>query len=84
MSVVTPERAMPKKGDAKRNDLSVKLEADVVTLARMVASARNITIAEYLSGILRPIVKADLDAEYHRISEAGDVEPTPKRKPPIR
>jgi hypothetical protein len=29
-----------------------------VTLSRMVASARNVTIAEYLSVIPRPVVKA--------------------------
>jgi hypothetical protein len=66
------------KGAPKRNDLSVKLEAEVVTLSRMVASARNVTIAEYLSGILRPVVKADLEREYRRLSET-DVKASPKR-----
>lgn len=59
---------MPKKGESPRDDRSVKLEADVVTMARMIAAARNVTIAEYLSAILRPILIADLDAEYRRIA----------------
>ena len=49
---------------AKRNDIAVKVDAVVITKAKMIAAGRNTTLAEYLSEALRPIVKRDLDATY--------------------
>jgi hypothetical protein len=46
-----------------RNDLNVRLDAEVVRVAKMVASGRGITLAEYLSESMRPIVKRDFEAE---------------------
>lgn len=45
---------------AKRNDVPVKMDTEVVRLARIVAAYRDIPMAEYLSERLRPLVTADL------------------------
>jgi hypothetical protein len=50
----------------KRNDVQVKVDAQVATHARMVAAARGITIAEYVSELLRPLVLRDLEIETKR------------------
>jgi hypothetical protein len=59
--VGTTERVMA------RNDVTVKLDAQVAKKAKMVAAAREITVAEYVSEILRPIVQRDLEAESARV-----------------
>lgn len=50
-----------------RNDVTVKLDAHVAKEAKMVAAAREITLAEYLSEILRPIVHKDLEKESAKV-----------------
>jgi hypothetical protein len=66
-----------------RNDVAVKLDAQVAKEAKMVAAARNITLAEYISEVLRPIVHADLRAETSQM--LGEKEPRGPRqsKPPL-
>lgn len=44
---------------ARPNDVVVKLEKDVVDAARLVAAHRGVTMAEYLSTLLRPLVMRD-------------------------
>jgi hypothetical protein len=44
-----------------RNDLAVKMGADVVKMAKVVALNRNITLAEYLTERIRPFVEADYE-----------------------
>ena len=57
-----------------RNDVNVRLDSEVVSEAKMVAASRNITLAEYLTEILRPIVHQDLEGETaqngHQLDEA--------------
>ncbi len=50
----------------KRNDVNIKLDAEVATDAKMVASARGIAMAEYLSELIRPLVRRDLEEEMNR------------------
>lgn len=45
-----------------RNDVAVKLDAQVARQAKMVAADRGITLAEYISEILRPVVQRDAQA----------------------
>jgi hypothetical protein len=61
-----------------RNDVAVKLDADVVREARIVAAYRGIAMAEYISEILRPIVHRDLEEESRKALGKHD-EPRPKR-----
>jgi hypothetical protein len=42
-----------------RQDLAVKVGADVIKRAKIVALDKNITLAEYLTETLRPIVDKD-------------------------
>lgn len=50
----------------KRNDVTVKMDADVVAEAKMVAASRDVTLAEYLSELVRPMVRKDLQQEAGR------------------
>lgn len=43
----------------KREDVAVKVEAAIYRKAKMVAAYRDITIAEYLSDLLRKLVERD-------------------------
>ena len=83
---VTEARRVPRK--PRRNDDVTKIDKEVLRLARIVAAYRDITIAEYISERLRPLVQQDL-ADHARLQAAakGDLEePAPKprspRKPP--
>ena len=59
----------------KRNDVPVKIDAEVVRIARIVAAYDEQTLAEYLSERLRPLVAADLAKRQKaapRLEPAGD------------
>jgi hypothetical protein len=62
-----------------RNDVAVKLDAQVAKEAKMVAAARGITLAEYISEILRPIVHRDLQAEMKQMLGGVGAPPPPRR-----
>jgi hypothetical protein len=49
---------------AKRNDIPVKLDAEVVRVARIAAAYKEMSLAEYLSERLRPLVAQDVDDEH--------------------
>jgi hypothetical protein len=67
----------PKRSD--RDDATVKIDRGIVSKAKMVASARNIPLAEYLSQALRGLVVRDFAKEMRRIeSEAKGSEPGQK------
>jgi hypothetical protein len=53
----------------KRNDVSVKLDAEATRLAKIVAAFRDQTLAEYLSEIVLAQAKKDLDR--HMRQERG-------------
>ena len=85
MTVATDQvvGSMPRK--TKRDDEPVKLDRKVLAVARIVAATKGISLAEYLSETLRPIVQKDHD-DYIRQQAAVDAEgPPPKprasRKP---
>jgi len=61
---------------ALRNDISVKLDAQVARKAKLVATNRGITLAQYLSDIVGPIVARDLK------EEMGKMMDEPKAKHP--
>jgi hypothetical protein len=43
----------------KRNDVSVRIDAEVYRLLKTVAAWKDVPIAEYLSDIVRPVVERD-------------------------
>jgi hypothetical protein len=59
--------------------MNVKVDAEVLRKAKVVAAARRVTLSDYLSELLRPQVEADLkvvvagliDAEASAKSPAG-------------
>ena len=59
----------------RRNDTAVKVDAEVISEAKMVAASRGVTLAEYISEILRPIVHRDLEAEMTRRLKGGESKP---------
>ena len=74
MAALTAERSHV----ARRNDVAVKIDAEVARIAKIVASYKDVSLAEYLSEALRTIVEAD-HRKYAR--EALEPGPTPKSKP---
>jgi reverse gyrase len=62
--------------EVARNDISVKLDAQVARKAKLVATNRGITLAEYLTSIVAPIVARDLKEEMSKMMD----EPEPKRQ----
>lgn len=60
----------------KRNDIPVKIDAVVVADARIAASYKGLSLAEYVSEVLRPIVLRDIE-EGHAKKMKGQA-PKPK------
>ena len=52
---------------AKRNDVPVKVDADVIRVAKIAAAYKGISLAEYLSETLRPIVSRDVESEHAKV-----------------
>jgi hypothetical protein len=75
MSVGLADKAM-----TRRNDLTVKIDAEVLRMAKVVASFKDISLAEYLTEALRPIVERDLK-EHSRKALGEDPKPDPGPKP---
>lgn len=73
MMTATVEREV-----VRRNDVTVKIDAEVARKAKIVAAYRGLSLAEYLSERLARVVDDDLRAE-----QAGmTFEPKPKSKGP--
>jgi len=64
----------------RRNDVAVKLDADVTREAKMVAASRDQTLAEYLSELLRPLVRRDLQSETGKRLTDPAARPAPPKK----
>jgi hypothetical protein len=76
----TVERIRSRKEDmarARRNDVAVKLAADVVKMARHLAVDRGVPLAQYLSDRLRPFVVQDFEEMTKRLKK-----PEQNPKPP--
>ncbi len=44
----------------KRECMNVKVEAELVRKAKVVAAVRGLTLADYVSELLRPLIEEDL------------------------
>jgi predicted DNA binding CopG/RHH family protein len=60
---------------AKRQDVTVKLDSEVVRTAKIVAAYRGLTVADYLSESLRPIAQRDLLKEQAKATPAKAAKP---------
>jgi hypothetical protein len=71
----------------KRTDVPVKVDEEVIRKARIAASYKGVTLAEYLSEALRPIVDRDIEEGHTRLMqgdkalEAGEGSPKRSRRP---
>jgi hypothetical protein len=57
--LTTATQTMPRK--PKRNDVPVKIDAEVLRLARIVAAYEDLPLAELISETLRPILVKKLE-----------------------
>jgi hypothetical protein len=48
----------------KRNDVPVKIDAEVIKVAKIAAAYRELSLAEYLSERLRPLVAEDVQRSH--------------------
>ena len=55
---------------AKRNDVPVKVDADVIHVAKIAAAYKGLSLAAYLSETLRPIVSRDVETEHAKVAGA--------------
>lgn len=62
----------------KRNDRAVKVEAEIIRKAQTICAYRVITLAEYLSEILRPVVERDFEQFSQELASQA---PQPPKKP---
>jgi hypothetical protein len=65
-------KTQPKR--RRRDDMTVKIDRGIGSRAKMVAAARKITLAEYLSEITRATVDRDFAKEMRHI-EKGEPKP---------
>jgi hypothetical protein len=61
---VAKSKGRPKTG---RDDVTVKIDRGVIGMAKMIATRKNVTLAEYLSGLLRGPVEKDFAKEMERL-----------------
>jgi hypothetical protein len=56
------ETAVSEKTDVtRRNDVGVKIDAEVASMCKIVAEYKKISASEYMSEVLRPVVEKDLE-----------------------
>ena len=70
-TAVRPNVAKKKPGPkptSKRNDVSAKIDAEVMRIARNVATVKQQTIAEYLSEVVGKVARA----EWEKIKNSKD------------
>jgi hypothetical protein len=53
---------------SERDDVTVKIDRAVASMARMVASVRGVPLVEYLSEAARTVVERDFAKEMRRLS----------------
>jgi hypothetical protein len=72
MKVVTESKTMAKsrgRPKTERDDVTVKLDRSIVSRAKIIAAARGLTLAEYLSDLTRGLVDRDFAKEMKRVQE---------------
>jgi len=62
------------KKPARGSGKLVRIDPAIVSMARVVATARGIAISDYLSDILRPTVSRDYVKDIKRLEKEGGVQ----------
>jgi predicted DNA binding CopG/RHH family protein len=58
-----------KKSESRKYNTLVRLDDEMVEKAKKVAALKGITLAEYFSDILRPVVNRDLTKEAKKLAK---------------
>lgn len=58
-TVASPSN-MSKRKDVKRDDSPARIDSKLLSDARIIAAARDVSLAEYLSEALKPTIERDL------------------------
>lgn len=66
---------MATSGKKRRDDRAVKIRRDLAVKAKLIADSKNVTISEYLSGLLEPHIDKDWPKAVAAL-EKHDHEPT--------
>ena len=72
-----PKRRTGRPKTSTREDLTVKVDRHVIARARFVADTRKLTLAEYLTEALRPVV----DRDFEKAARGGQGESAKGGKP---
>lgn len=65
----------------RRNDVAVKVDADLVRKAKIVAAFKDVSLAEWISEALRPIVEQELLRHSQQtVSKAQPPKPDPPKR----
>jgi hypothetical protein len=59
------------KKKARGVGIMVRIDPDVVRMARAIAPAKGVALGEYLSDICRPVVSREYVAEIRRLEKQG-------------
>lgn len=74
MALLAPGRdmaAMKRADKAKRDDVAVKIDRTLGDKAKFVASRKGVTMAEYLSDLIRTPVERDFDKAVREMGAGG-------------
>lgn len=64
-------KAKGRPKSSERHDVSIKFDKSLVAMARMVATAKGTSLAEYLSEAARPVIEKDFAREMKRLEGSG-------------
>jgi hypothetical protein len=78
MATLNAEKPMARRGDTRRDDITIRINAEVVRKARIVADFEGKSLAGYVSDALGPIVDADLARHSRQVLESEKHRPGPK------
>ena len=66
----TGTEPMPRTRKPARDDKAVKISRDLAVKAKVIAETRGVSVAEYLSDLLRPPVERDFPRAMKQLSES--------------
>jgi hypothetical protein len=67
---------------SRRDSMNVKVDAELVRKAKVVAAVRRLTLTEYISELLRPQVESDLAQVAARLAGSQPAAPVPPPESP--
>jgi Arc/MetJ family transcription regulator len=59
-----------KRSESRRFNTLVRLDDDLVENAKKVAALKGVSVAEYFTAVLRPVVDRDLTREIQKLSKS--------------